>query len=94
MLFINRLKKIKMKLETNIVYLDTGDRNYAERVSGEAFNSIEELKCRFANDGVNIRGIQLLHEFQDEWNDTDDDIDGLKDSLMTSMITYIHIVKQ
>jgi len=34
-----------------------------------------------------------LHEFQDEWNNTDDDIDGLKDSLMTSMITYIYIVK-
>ena len=29
-----------MKLETNIVYLDTGDRYYAERVSGEVFNSI------------------------------------------------------
>lgn len=83
-----------MKLETYIVYLDTGDRDYAEKVSGEILGSIGELKGQFAYDGVNIRGIQLLHEFQDEWNDTDDDIDGLKDSLMTSMITYIHIVKQ
>ena len=40
-----------MKLETNIVYLESGDRDY-------------------------------------------DDIEGLKDSLMTSMITYIYIVKQ
>ena len=83
-----------MKLETNIVYLESGDRDYAEILSGEVFNSIEELKGQFANDGVNLRGIQLLHEFQDEWNDTDDDIEGLKDSLMTSMITYIYIVKQ
>tara|TARA_S200002703_G_C3763644_1_gene235078 strand:- start:428 stop:679 length:252 start_codon:yes stop_codon:yes gene_type:complete len=82
-----------MKLETNIVYLDTGDRDYANIVSGWVFNSIEELKEQFDNDGINIRGIQLLHEFQDEWNDTDDDMDGLKDPLMTSMITYIHIVK-
>jgi len=83
-----------MKIETNIVYLDIGDRYYAERVSGEVFTSIEELKGQFANDGINIRGIQLLHEFQDEWNDTDDIMDGLKDSLMTSFITYVHIVKQ
>ena len=83
-----------MKLEANIVYLDTGDRDYAERVSGEVFTDIEELKGQFADNGVNIRGIQLLHEFQDEWNDTDDDIDGLRDSLTTSMITYIYIVKQ
>mgnify|MGYP001451854727 FL=1 len=83
-----------MKIETNIVYLDTGDRHYAERVSGEVFTSIEELKGQFANDGINIRGVQLLHEFQDEWNDTDDDMDGLKDSLMTSFITYVYIVKQ
>ncbi len=83
-----------MKIETNIVYLDTGDRDYAERVSGEVFTSVEELKGQFANDGINIRGIQLLHEFQDEWNDSDDDMDGLRDSLMNSMITYIYIVKQ
>ncbi len=83
-----------MKTETNIVYLDTGDRDYAERVSGEVFTSVEELKGQFANDGINIRGIQLLHEFQDEWNDSDDDMDGLRDSLMNSMITYIYIVKQ
>lgn len=87
-------KTKKMKLETNIVYLDTIDRDYAEKVSGEVFNSIEELKGQFGNDGINIRGIQLLHEFQDEWNDTDDDIDGLKYSLMTSMITHVYIVKR
>lgn len=83
-----------MRIETNIVYLDTGDRNYAERVSGKVFTSVEELKGDFANDGINIRGIQPLHEFQDEWNDTDDHIDGLRNSLMSSMITYIYIVKQ
>ena len=83
-----------MRIETNIVYLNTVDRDYAERVSGEVFSSVEELKGQFANDGINIRGIQLLHEFQDEWNDTDDDMDGLRDSFMTSMITYIYIVKQ
>ena len=30
-----------MKLETNVVYLENGDRDYAERVSGKVFNSIE-----------------------------------------------------
>lgn len=83
-----------MKLETHIVYLDSIDRNYSERVSGQVFSSIGELKDQFASDGINIRGIQLLHEFQDEWNDTDDDIDGLKNSLITSMITYVYIVEQ
>jgi len=83
-----------MKIETNIIYLDTNDRGYAERLSGEIFNSIEELKRQFVNDGINLRGIQLLHEFQDEWNDTDDDIEGLRESLMTSMISYVYITKQ
>jgi hypothetical protein len=87
-----------MRIEANIVYLDSSDRDYAERVSGEVFSSVEELKGQFANDGINIRGIQLLHEFQDDWNDTDDDMDRLNifqwDSLMTSMITYVYIVKQ
>ena len=83
-----------MKLETSIVYLDISDRDYAERVSGGVFNSVEELKGQFASDGINIRDIQLLHEFQDDWNDCDDDMDGIRDSLMTSMITYIYIVRQ
>ena len=83
-----------MKIETNIIYLDTSDRGYAERLSGEIFNSIEELKRQFVNDGINLRGIQLLHEFQDKWNDTDDDIEGLRESLMTSMISYVYITKQ
>lgn len=83
-----------MRIEANIVYLDSSDRDYAERVSGEVFSSVEELKGQFANDGINIRGILLFPEFQDDWNDTDDDMDGLRDSLMTSMITYVYIVKQ
>ena len=83
-----------MKIEVNIVYLDSGDRDYAEELSGEIFSSIEELKSRFVVDDIKLRGVQRMHEFQDEWNDTDDDIDGLRESLNTSMISYVYIVKQ
>ena len=83
-----------MKIETQIVYLNSGDRDYAEKIAGECFTSTQELKNQFACDGIEIRGIQTLNEFQDEWNDTDDDVEGLKHSLATSMITYVYTIKQ
>ena len=82
-----------MKIETNIIYLNTCDRNYAESLSGRVFNSIEDLKMKFTYDGIDLCGIQPLTEFQDEWNDTDDDVVGLRVPLMSSMISYVYIVK-
>lgn len=83
-----------MKVETVIVYLNSYDREYANKLSGDVFTSIEDLKCQLANDGINLIGTQTLYEFQNEWNNTDDDVIGLKKVLTTSMITYTYIVRQ
>jgi hypothetical protein len=82
-----------MDMETNIVYLDSGDRDYAEELSGQVFSSLEELKGRFASDSINLIGVQRMHEFQNEWNDTDGVIDGLRKPLNSYMISYVYIVK-
>ena len=80
-----------MNLETHVVFLDTIDRRSADRLSGSIFSSIEELKGELANDGIQVRTIQTLDDFQFEWNDKDN-TDGLKSLMFFYLMTYVYIV--
>lgn len=82
-----------MKVEAHIIYLESSEREYGDRISGSSFTSVTEVKEQLANDGVEYISVQPLSDFCDEWNNTDDDYEGLRGDLENYMITDIFIIK-
>lgn len=82
-----------MKVEAHIIYLEPSEREYGEGISGSSFTSVSEVKGQLANDGIEYISVQPLSDFCDQWNDTNDNFEGLRVDLENYMITNIFIIK-
>lgn len=80
-------------MKAYIVFIDPlkSGRKEADRLEGQTFDSLQELKGTLANDGVGYFGISPMHEFTEEWNDSDGGVVGLQDSIRNTFITHIYV---
>lgn len=83
-----------MKTTIYLVFLVDG-QDIANRVSGSVYSSVAELKGSLGSDGIRYLGIQPIHEFEQDWNDTDEETKtGVEVSLLTTFIAHVFITER